>query len=286
MKCIALLLLVISSWSLNGQTDSIVSYIMSLKEHINNEKKSILLSKEEKASLPLILQNKDVSSAANAEVAYACGSVVRYIDDQKIRKIMLKQIIGRCADDKAIKCNAAISSLRFLEVKEFEKEDKELLFQRMLSNGATDNTVLLVGYLNFSKANKYLENLYKSNKEINWYVRLALARIGDKNSIDYCIKKVNLDKPNFILLRELVYIKQPQLIDLYYNYLVSDKSALGSYDVPPVSYSTIGVKYLSKLLFDFPLEDQVRPYTPAQIALARQWMLANKGKYKIRRDEF
>lgn len=43
---------------------------------------------------------------------------------------------------------------------------------------------------------------------------------------------------------------------------------------------------IASLLKGFPLKFQTSPYTPAQIALTRQWMFANKGKYKIRRDEF
>lgn len=287
MKIVFLVALLLDFAMLVAQKDSVMFYINNYNKDITGNSKNISTQKEKELLAILVSHQKDTSLFKNVDIAYASTAIIKNLKNQKLRGIIIKQILGACSDNRTSKCNTAIASLRNFKTQEFEKKDKERILQRALLADFKDENVLLLGYLNFEKANDYLKKIDQSEQKTNWYVQLALARLGDEKAIKHCLQKVDLKKePNFLLLHELVYIKQPELIDIYDNYLQSDGSSRKSYDVQSVPYTTIGIKYLSKLLVNFPLEDQVPAYTPDQIALARQWMLANQGKYKIRRDEY
>lgn len=270
------------------QSDSLWWKSISRLKKATNDSSMKDIRGSEKKVLQLLREREPVTaSKEDIEIAYSCGLIMKKVKNQQLRKEMVERITNTCMTDSSSKCYRASNLLRSMQVKDFSIEAKQNIYKKALASGFKSSTTLLVGFLNIHKAYAEMKEEISSNKNVYWYTKLALARMGDESQIQDCLREIAISEhANFFTLQEMIYIKQPQLVNIYNHYLQSDESVPDSYDVIGIDYASVGAKYLARLLIGFPLEFQTSPYTPAQIALARQWMLANKGKYKIRRDEF
>lgn len=271
------------------QSDSLLWMSISKLKKTTNDSISVKDIEEMERNLLHMLRKRDllITPEEDIEIAYSCGLIMKKMKNQQLRKEMVERITNTCMADSSSKCYRALGSLTFMQVKDFSNEAKQNIHKKSLASGFKSNTTLLVGFLNIREAYAEMKAEISSNKNVYWNTKLALARMGDESQIQDCLVEIAISKhPSLIMLHKMVYIKQPQLINIYNDYLQSDESLAESHDVTGVDYASLGAKYLARLLIGFPLEFQTSQYTSDQIALARQWMLANKGKYKIRRDEF
>ena len=270
------------------QSDSLLLMNISKLKKATNDSPMNNIRGSEKKVLQLLREREPVTaSKEDIEIAYSCGLMMKKVKNQQLRKEMVERITNTCMTDSSSKCNRASNLLRSMQVKDFSNEAKQNIYKKALASGFKNSTTLLIGFLNIQKAYAQMKEEISSNNNVHWYTKLALARMGDESQIQDCLDEIAISEhPKFFKLQEMAYIKQPQLVNIYNYYLQSDKAIPDSYDVRGIDDASLGAKYLARLLIGFPLEFQTSPYTPAQIALARQWMLANKGKYKIRRDEF
>ncbi len=270
------------------QSDSLLLLSISKLKKATNDSSMNDIRGSEKKVLQLLREREPLTaSKEDIEIAYSCGLMMKKVKNQQLRKEMVERITNTCITDSSSKCYRASNLLRSMQVKDFSNEAKQNIYKKALASGFKSSTTLLVGFLNIHKAYAEMKEEITSNKNVHWYTKLALARMGNESQIQDCLREIAISEhANFIMLQLVVYIKQPQLVNIYNEYLQSDKLVPDSYDVIGIDYASVGAKYLARLLIGFPLEFQTAPYTPAQITLARQWMLANKGKYKIRRDEF
>lgn len=243
----------------------------------------------EKKTLQLLRKRKPTTSTKeNIEIVYSYWSVMKKVVNQPLRKEMVEKITNACKTDSSAKCYRAFAALRSMRIQDFSSESKQNIYYKALaSRFQDDNTTLLVGFLNIREAYTDLKKMVNSS-DATWDIKVALARMGDESQIQDCLSEIPRvsERLNLIMLHKMAYIKQPQLIDIYNEYLQSDKVIPDSYDVRGFDYASLGANYLARLLVGFPFSAKITKYAPNQITLTRQWMLANRGKYKIRRDEF
>ena len=271
------------------QSDSLLWMSISRLKKATNDASMKDIRGIEKKNLQLLRGRGSVTaSKENIEIAYSCGLVLKKVKNQQLKKEMVEIISNACKTDSSPKCYQAFATLRFMQIKDFSNEAKQNIYEKALaSRFQDDNTILLIGFLNIREAYADLKEMVNSS-DGTWDMKLALARMGEESQIQDCLSEMPRvsERLNLIMLHKMAYIKQPQLIDVYNDYLQSDKAIPDSYDVRGIDYASLGANYLARLLADFPFSAKITKYTPDQITLARQWMLANKGKYKIRRDEF
>jgi hypothetical protein len=286
--------IVLLNSSVEAQSDSLPKAFIELvqvSKNINNGKLNFSVVEERKILKLLKKNNEDISLPYKDEIVEACTHLTNHAESPLLRRELARTILNVCDHDFNRTCNHGIILLRNLHSSDFDKSLKKTVMNRMTIDSANWDLILLAGFLELGELIPKIEDKLKSRSALYhpWYLHRFLARLGKREEIDYCIRKIDLTKyPNYRLLDEVLYIKQPELIDIYNFYLQSDAKEPGSYDIKPMAYAEIGARFLARLLEDFPLEKRTDSgsYTPAQITLARQWMLANKGKYKIRRDEF
>ncbi|MHC4155642.1 MAG: hypothetical protein ACYST6_12070 [Planctomycetota bacterium] len=113
-----------------------------------------------------------------------------------------------------------------------------------------------------------------------WAALRARARMGVKEDIARCIELVEShpdeDYRVVRLLRELSYVRQPEVVDYLHTYLKSDKlEAYKGRDVVRATYAQHAAKGLAQMLRGFPWE---KDYAPNQemIEQCRKWMAEQK----------
>ena len=160
--------------------------------------------------------------------------------------------------------------------------------------------VLLVGFLELEEEKDWLENhilsgraklLYEDPRfelgTVRFAAHMALARLGEKDNIDYVIRTI-MDAPVEDILRKrlkyLSYIKQPEVIEILFDFLFTDKI------LPDVSgwkrtYANYVIPYIYDSVKDFPVDDPgLFGHSEEQIKQARDWVTAHRNDYEIRRD--
>ena len=121
------------------------------------------------------------------------------------------------------------------------------------------------------------------NRTLKWTFSRVLARLGDKDSVDYCIKKVN-DEPDLrtkaVAILDMDFLRTPMIVPLLQNALNSDLIVEEPHHkVPLAQYAA---KALSRLLVDFPRpKSKYGVYATSDVAKCRKWM-AGQTEWKIR----
>ncbi len=117
-----------------------------------------------------------------------------------------------------------------------------------------------------------------------WHALRARARMGVEEDISRCIELVQLhpdeDYRVSFLLKELAYIRQPEVVDYLYTYLKSDKlGRYGGHDVIRRSYAQRSAMALATMLRDFPGSKSYGG-NPERIERCRLWM-SEQAKWDI-----
>lgn len=190
---------------------------------------------------------------------------------------------------------------------DFNDECKEILSDYCQSVTPNPNILLLFDTLGMTDFNDYISELvsaaYKGDSNPpsfrNEFAAMQIrARHGDKRAISRVINYIESYRPGDPYapkrrFKFLEYMRQPEAIDVYYKYLMSDarfpfnedsidesRVPLDSPSRPLVAGSAI--KYLAKLLVDFPLDStDGTMYSLEEIETCRKWMTDRKGHWQI-----
>ncbi len=216
------------------------------------------------------------------------------------RKNMIKSLLNSCGDslNTSYACQTSLDNLQKVNKNEFDADDIEKIQNLLIKDYNTyyphpieytpyDDLVLLVGFLDIEKSIPKLKSLISpnSNYERKWEAHLALARLGQKESIDYCIEEVKKSKFGFNELEEISYIRQPEIIELFNKYLFSDY-----WMKIPEKEGSETVNFILNLycksIKKFPLNFRYGGFTKEDIFISRKWVEENQGKYEMNRDTF
>jgi hypothetical protein len=175
-------------------------------------------------------------------------------------------------------------------------------FRSVLHNDSFVNRghILLVGFLEIIEEKAYLKSRFihskerlnndYSRKEINTFdfaARMALARMGEKEQVDYVIRKIK-DEPEKAILRDrmnyLAYIKRPEAVEIMFDYLFMDKF-LKDVSGFERTYANYVIPYIYQSVEDFPISNNGWfGYSEEEIEVARRWVTANRNNYVIDYD--
>jgi len=163
------------------------------------------------------------------------------------------------------------------------------------------NVIQLVGYLDMEEEISTLELLLKdtlnNNAEVKWKIRTALARLGQTESIDYCVnyaksKGINNMTVKFIY-SDLAYTRQPETIGFLVSELFNDEKNCRSSN--PDSRSMITCSYrimelLAPTVEDFPYKAKYGtqldvPNYEEALQNIKIWFTEHPY-YKINREKF
>lgn len=159
----------------------------------------------------------------------------------------------------------------------------------------------LAGYVNPDSAIESITELLSSgiikNNEPYWAAKLALARIGDQPSMDFCMKQIKMMKVNDDLIYDyvpdLIYTHQREAIDFLIQLLHSNEKNCESPNAESTEMIVCGyriMEYLAPVIKDFPLtindsgDITTNDYTEA-LQICRDWFLQHSD-YKIINEKY
>lgn len=156
--------------------------------------------------------------------------------------------------------------------------------------------IKFAGYLQINSINYFLLRIIADNdysESVIWNAHIALARIGNDESLMFClnsIKKTGInDLVAFHLLPDLIYINQREMVDFLLYQVLEDNYNCSSpnpeSDVPILCAYRI-MEALAPIIVDFPFEvDEsgdllVDDYEEA-LVLCREWISININNYLL-----
>lgn len=177
-----------------------------------------------------------------------------------------------------------------------------LLESKLKSNASYSNLVILLGYVGnistIDSIKQIFPNSRKFSKNEIWATYKALARLGDGNSIDYCVKKISTfginDEVVDYIFPDLAYISQQKSFDVLIEAILSDEASCSSLN-PNSDFKIICAYRVLELLAPrlknfsinlLPSGDlNVTDYSNA-LENARKWLSENRNQYQINTEIF
>lgn len=260
------------------------------------------------ADSELILENlnpflQDASPKIRHEAVSVLGNVGRHSQSPPLRRRVVERLMEiYYSGDDAYVLQSAYGQLFGFKAGDFSEQAKSHVRQSLAPRKYGTDTVLLAGIANvqdkipFLKkeylrlpAYKYLtpgEQKFFFNKA-QWKIRLALARMGSREELEYCVNMVaswpDLHVRVHFGLQDLAYTRQPEAIRLIQTYLESDECFPTRVDAEGMCYAMIALNLLAPILEEFPAEYSPGLfYTQEDIEAAREWMKA-QTTLKIKR---
>lgn len=170
----------------------------------------------------------------------------------RIKNQAVKYLIKACSESEFAVRKFYDDRLFFFDKKIFKPEDKNQIVKILQDTILVSNDmILLVGYLGLKAQKKYIKNQFieSSNRKPitqntrryyhskQWMAYLALARLGDKNALNYIIQQFKAEKDNFktctFLVKDLAYTKQEKAFRALIKLFESKKRT-----IPPNELST------------------------------------------------
>jgi hypothetical protein len=244
----------------------------------------------------------DTSLKVRAFAFNLVNSVAKYSPDSLVRQDAIAILCSACNDnDFSIKTNAAKNLQSYKKV-DFNAGSKKTLEEIFKANPVESKHIArLIGFLEMKDQISGLQQLanepYLTNRE-KWEGWLALARLGDKDAIDYVMAQIKTvpvgDDLMYQFAPDLIYTRQHKPIDYLIEIMNSDKKDCTSSNPDAEGNILCGyriMELLAPVIVDFPLKTHAsgdidtKDYKTA-LQTTRKWFRDKKSKYKIKTDSF
>ena len=189
----------------------------------------------------------------------------------------------------------ALSSLLIAKVQDFDAESRKTIEQSVIGLPDPHADAILVAGIVGGKVIEDRVALLRSRagEERPWYAttawasHLAMARMGDAESMAYCVDRVRGEKDVVIrvnrLFNDIAYTRNPAGVALLKEALFSEERLPPVKDnVPGTLIAQRALDLLAQVIEGFPVKSGADSYSPEQLAAARQWMQSNSD-LKIRK---
>ena len=213
-----------------------------------------------------------------------------------LKPLWERMIYGICFDADDDLAHRLFSALSTIAVADISEQTKEWIRQHLTEGRPRSEVISLVGIANLIDQIPRLQMFRMTVQEYaaladqngvipelgdyrGWVARLALARLGSREDIQFCIDHIEAitDREVLVMARlgDYGYIRQPETIALLQKYLESDEIIVeGGDDVPRTGTSWYARRILAEILEGFP--------ATGSLAEARAWMRAQTA-FKIKR---
>lgn len=232
-------------------------------------------------------------------IAYKVG--LNY--DSGSKNYAINKLVSGCKDDDSGIVGSCLSWLSTFKKNDFEEtaiDSISILLERKIAH--LDKLLRLIGFLNLKENVRHIQNMLIANdlnSETNiWAARLALARMGEQEQIDYILDKVKglhlNDDVVYNILPDLIYTRQKKLLDYLIEILQSDEK--NCFSANPESSEKIicgyrVMEYLAPVIEDYPIginewgDITEEDYSQA-LSIVRAWFLERKDNYNIKIDTY
>jgi hypothetical protein len=194
----------------------------------------------------------------------------------------------------------AIGYLRAFDPVDFNAEAQSVIRSKLrnIRMPHYGDLALLAGFAGIGKEELYQQYIQSGLPvRVKWNVALALARMGQADALDYCMKKIKKLPVNSELvsygLPDLIYTRQKQAIAYCVELLQSDKNVCPSPnpDIPEsISCAYRIMELLAPVIIDFPVQIDVSGTLdtddyPKALQKVRAWLSKNPG-YQISTTDY
>lgn len=303
MRSVTFILIVLSNLSYAQSVDSILeNYMKQLRDGSNKPIPEVVLSASNGSTVLASLRpyTKDTLSTIRAKAYNITKRVGGKSDDQQLRKSAITLLISGIRDE-----DTGIAGINLNALTSFPKDDftpshiDEL--EKLVSVGTPhlDKLLKLAGYIGADKFRDEIRNVINAPTTFRykWNARLALARMGDQESIDFLLDKIQAAPVNddfvYDVVPDLVYTRQPAIYEYLEKIIQSNKANCLSADPDNSDQILCGyrvMEYLAPVIENYPLEvDEfgdlnIDDYEDALMRV-RNWFAENEV-YEIKRDGF
>jgi hypothetical protein len=298
LKRFYLITLLLCNIALYGQVDSYLNdYRLSGNSNFNKEQHLLAQSEPMYKMLLPFLQDSMLHVRQKAySFLYREGKMVSASE----REPYISALLNGCKDPNGSVIGQNIVWLQSFHKSDFTIESKELITTLLRNNRLPhrQRLIMLAGYVDAGRELMKRQLLQPDlSRNDQWYLSLALARLGDTSSVDFCLKTLQSQELNNQLvefvLPDIIYTRQKKLLDVCIEYVNSDELSCFSSDPDNEASMLCGYRVLeliAPVLVDFPIQVNaigtlnVPDYEDA-LLIARKWFLKHPD-YLINTDYF
>jgi hypothetical protein len=224
-------------------------------------------------------------------------------EQDEITQKSVKHLTNALKDEDSGVVGNVLNWLTEFRKGDFTASAKDTLV-RLLERGTPHyrKLIKLVGFVDVEDASNILIDKLRSKSYAGasekWAMYIALARMGEKSAVDYCLRiarKMPVND-NFVyeIAPDLVYTRQRPLINYLIEVLNSDEKNCSSPNPESQSQIRCGyriMEYLAPVVKNFPLKTgpaggiETDDYKKA-LKTTRKWFDAHKGDYQLVKDKF
>ncbi len=243
---------------------------------------------------------KDTIAHVRAKTFYVAKRIGNKSTNSEIKRATIDLLIRGLKDNDNSIRGQVIQALMQFELAHFSEDAKRKVLSG-LETGVPhlEELLKLIGFLQVEGATHALQSMDNSklSKEEQWSLLLALARLGDDNSIEEIAHRVESIPANDdvaeVLVPDLIYTRQVPLIAFVISILNSDKTDCTTTDPDSDQKMLCGyrvLEYLAPVVIDFPITigssgDLLTEDYQQALTTARIWFKSNSN-YKLRNTIF
>jgi len=217
-------------------------------------------------------------------------------DSDLVRKYTVDMLIDDFTFNEALIRQQASKKLLYFNKYDFNNSHKEKV-KFYLEDAPVHGLIPVLGVMHFEESKPYLLDIIsKGDKSLKakdwftsnaWMAHLALARMGEKENVQYCIDRfyAETNKINKItrLLKDMAYIQNKRTMDILVKVANSEKrlpSTKGGRH--GALYAGYAIEQILKSVKNPPIKPVGSGYTKDQIDLVRDWC-SKRNNLKIKR---
>ena len=199
--------------------------------------------------------------------------------------------------------NQAINRLKKFSKSDFDSTSIKIIEQYINVNyTAYKDLILLAGYVGNHRTSEKIKDVFPNGRNFSkpelWATYIALARLGDESSIQYCKARVESlplnDQVVDILYKDLVYTRKKTAYDLMVKSIYSDEKLCTSSNPNSDAKIICGYRVLELVapyIEKFPIKvlesgDLATDNYPKALEIAREWFQNNKDSYIIVNENY
>jgi hypothetical protein len=301
---IVTVLLPINVSSQNNIDETLKTYFVKFQkgESTIDISEKLLTFKEEAVVKAL----EPLTSDSSANKRYAVYRLINYlghhITKPALSKKLVAQLVTGCNDKDAGIVGANLKSLTTFESGIFDAEMKYTLSEMVKKpHSHYQMLIKICGWLEIKELNYNFRQML-TDKKINardrWAMRIAMARMGEADMIDYCLQKIKNTKVDdnviYELVPDMIYTRQKAMFDALLQIIESDdkncSSANPDSDVKMVCGFSV-IELIAPYIENFPVKVRtsgdldVKDYDKALLDV-RNWIKGNRDTYGIKKTGY
>ena len=223
-------------------------------------------------------------------------------NDKSVRQRAVRQIIMGCNDRDGGIVGINMKNLTSFSINDFEAESKYQLSEMAKKPMSYYELLIKIcGWLNIKDLNYDFHQMItdkKGNVKQRWAMRLAMARMGEQDMLDYCVQRVSKIPVNddvvYDLVPDLIYTKQKPMFDYLFQIIESDEKTCSSPNPDSNAKIICGYRVIEQIapyIQGFPVEIgasgdlKTKDYEKTLLEV-RNWIKQNKDTYIIKKEAF